>query len=720
MNKINFVSGETYTLSELFSGNRFIEIPDLQRDYCWGDENTGLVDGFIRTILEPFHAKDNTERYRKLNLGMIYGYESIPDYIQLCDGQQRITTLYLLIGMLNRWSGDNRFKKILAHHGEPYLKYAIRESSIYFIKDLVDYFFMGHSIENASDIQNAEWYFTEYSFDPSVLSMISALETIEKYEEEISAVGVDRFAEFVLEKLSFIYYDMGTRSQGEETFVVINTTGEPLTAVENLKPLVISVSDENKHYELLGKQDLDAAHTWEEMETWFWRNRDKSKYDTADAGFNEFLRWVSMLHQDTTDGRVLAELQILQNEADAGKMLFDYREISLDYIVDVFNSFVYVVTTLNLHYGNGDSLDKGQCFSFLPMLAYAMRFKACQADDLRRIGRFFANIVRIENVSRNITDYIASAIEIGKQITDICDVLGYGWISESILSREERRKLEIIKANPQNRKAIEEAFWHVQDKNVDEKALTLFKGQINPVIDWATDGVEFNLELFRHYSDLLDTIFKEKKSNDSTRRALLAWGMPGFPASYNDYLRFGWSVDARGVDKAGSWKTIIEANSDDFKRFLDDVACRGLDAIVSAPIESPWIMFVLYPQLLEYADTKGVGKWSYGWCVFKQSHAKPMPLVSAYALLMADAGLQYGWQKDGQVCFDKDSLETCVGALTLQPHILKGDVEHALRTARMLFKTESKSYGRKCRNKKYLKPKKKLIRRTESWTLRKN
>ena len=57
-NNIKFVSGETYNLSELFSGNRRIIIPDLQRDYCWGDENnvkstgeTGeLVSDFIKNI----------------------------------------------------------------------------------------------------------------------------------------------------------------------------------------------------------------------------------------------------------------------------------------------------------------------------------------------------------------------------------------------------------------------------------------------------------------------------------------------------------------------------------------------------------------------------------------------------------------------------------------------------------------------------------------------
>lgn len=29
-------SGKTYTLSQIFSENFTIAVPDLQRDYCWG------------------------------------------------------------------------------------------------------------------------------------------------------------------------------------------------------------------------------------------------------------------------------------------------------------------------------------------------------------------------------------------------------------------------------------------------------------------------------------------------------------------------------------------------------------------------------------------------------------------------------------------------------------------------------------------------------------
>lgn len=38
MNKvISFISGKEYSLADLFGGDTKIIIPDLQRDYCWGN-----------------------------------------------------------------------------------------------------------------------------------------------------------------------------------------------------------------------------------------------------------------------------------------------------------------------------------------------------------------------------------------------------------------------------------------------------------------------------------------------------------------------------------------------------------------------------------------------------------------------------------------------------------------------------------------------------------
>ena len=84
-NKINFITGETYTLAELFSGERQIIIPDLQRDYCWGSsknkkasgETGELVSDFIDNLFTLYELKDKAA----LNLGLIYGYEVPADHI---------------------------------------------------------------------------------------------------------------------------------------------------------------------------------------------------------------------------------------------------------------------------------------------------------------------------------------------------------------------------------------------------------------------------------------------------------------------------------------------------------------------------------------------------------------------------------------------------------------------------------------------------------------
>ena len=243
-NKINLISGESYNLAELFSGNRRIIIPDLQRDYCWGDNAALLVSDFLNTLLRQFNNKK--DRYKRLSLGLIYGYEVPENHVQLCDGQQRITTLYLLVGMLNRWSGDNRFVNFLINglysdKGQTYLQYSIRESTLYFIDDLVRKFFVSaevSNIENIDDIKACDWYFDDYNVDYSIQSMLGALSAMEKIRNQIE--DIDEFAEFLLHRLMFIYYDLENRALGEETFVVINTTGEPLTPTENLKPLILS------------------------------------------------------------------------------------------------------------------------------------------------------------------------------------------------------------------------------------------------------------------------------------------------------------------------------------------------------------------------------------------------------------------------------------------------------------------------------------------------
>ena len=223
-NKINIITGENYTLAELFSEERQIIIPDLQRDYCWGNNNNTKVSGkgelvsdFVNNLIDQFKSKDK----ESLNLGLLYGYEIPANHIQLCDGQQRITTLFLLLGMINKRTGAFRQHLIsdfeYEHDDkEPYLKYAIRESSLYFLSDLVCNFFISNT-DPVDKIKTADWYFQDYDLDPSIQSMIKTLEIIETLLTKTAEnIDLKEFGDWLLHKLTFMYVDMENRQNGED------------------------------------------------------------------------------------------------------------------------------------------------------------------------------------------------------------------------------------------------------------------------------------------------------------------------------------------------------------------------------------------------------------------------------------------------------------------------------------------------------------------------
>lgn len=293
-NDVKLKSGQEYTLEQLFNGKNKIVIPDLQRDYCWGDKAwnkdannyTELVSGFIDNLISSFNEKPNDN----LTLGLIYGYENPHFSIQLCDGQQRLTTLFLLIGIIYRNTENNIFKDILISKAElkddrePNLLYAIRESTLYFLSDLVCEFFLQKNIK-IEEITTKNWYFNEYDLDASIQSMLKAIKII---DAKLVNIDYTAFGEFIINKLQMLYYDMGHRTRGEETFVVINTTGEPLTATENLKPILIgTISDE-----LIRKK---VSEEWEDREKWFWQNKQPTE-QTSDEALKTFFIWYWQIH----------------------------------------------------------------------------------------------------------------------------------------------------------------------------------------------------------------------------------------------------------------------------------------------------------------------------------------------------------------------------------------------------------------------------------------
>lgn len=592
-------TGQAYKLQDLFSKDNKIIIPDLQRDYCWGTTKN-LVERFIDNLIEN---KD-----KELNLGLLYGYEAPLGHIQLCDGQQRITTLFLLLGMLNKKTNDT-FRRYLisekeeSDDWEPYLQYSIRESSLYFLSDLTRFFFIENKGLSVSDIKIQPWYFKDYDMDPSIQSMIAAMKII---ENKIQNIDCNIFGEHITEQLSFLYYDMGNRTKGEETFVVINTTGEPLSPTENLKPLLISRQPK--------ENQVECAQKWETWEQFFWKNRGKN--DTANNGLNEFFRWLMLLNLNVES----EEFKQIQKD---GTYKFDLKKIEFDKIDKYFEivskrlfSEKEKIFSDNKDWLSPDKDGNSQVIwlRLLTVLEYINKFPEAKERDLLRVRMFFKNLALIPNVTKAIAEVLPEAIRIVKKMpnADLCSVLEIKNVSKILLSEEGRRKLEIYR-DAENREEVENAFWK-------EEEYELWSGEILPMIKWATTDDKFDYNSFTTYRDKFNKVFHdnlEYEDLDVTRRALLTRELKDYPRKFKGYTNWSFAWDYE------DWKVLINDNVDKFKSFLDelnidDIYVAQKQMIENNPSEKKYDEFVKIPELLRYCNQKKM-QWEneLGWTLLK-------------------------------------------------------------------------------------------------------
>ena len=604
-----FQTGMEYCLGDIFNGDNKIIIPDLQRDYCWGDK-TALVETFVTNLIDLFNKDD-----LHITMGLIYGYEEPPQYLQLCDGQQRLTTLFLLLGLLNKRTANSFEQYIITDktRKEPRLHYAIRENTLFFLFDLVNNFFIDDNLSlPINDIQNQPWYFKDYDVDPSIQSILKALTIIDKQLENKDIKDKYKtFGEFLIDKVFFLYYDMENRRNGEETFVIINTTGEPLTATENLKPLILSKITDN------GKQQA-ASEDWENWEDFFWQNRGKN--DTADIGLKEFFRWVVLLQFDIINDNKAAFQNILESMPST-----DLRKLDLETVKKYFSIITFLfdkklIDEFDSYIAPQEQNGQITLFKILPVIEYIARFGKEEIKNIKRVIRFFFNLSRIDNVRKAISEQLPEALKIIKKLpnADIISLLEFkGEISKTLLTDEEEFKLTLYKTRRKERQNYEKRFWEAEDHSI-------WKGEIKPLLQWSCTGGLLNIDKFdvkyfdEYYKTFLHLFHDECNyvELDITRRALLTiLPSDNYPKMFRGYTNYSFCWEYE------DWKTLIYENDKEFKSFLDilrnkvDIQAIENDLINSCindiktgkrKLDYDLDKFLIYPEMLAYCEQKNI------------------------------------------------------------------------------------------------------------------
>jgi hypothetical protein len=312
-----------YSVRELFV-NSYIDqiiIPEIQRDYVWGEEQ---IIGLLESVLEDYNKYKNGEVplesndleikalfkdfYKKQkyssNIGFLYAYND-PEYVGkyfLIDGQQRITTVYLLLLALSMNSDKSIFEKY--YYTEEILKvdYRVRDAAHQFMSEFVKHILSGGKYA-AEEIKQQYWYFSSNDLDPTINAIIGNYNHINRFLKENDLYNVD-FLNYVQHFIEFWYFDTNLSDQGEELYIYMNARGEQIQPNENLKAdLLGSLKDENIN-EVEFREDYKEdknlnglknywGKKWEEWQDFFWQRKDKN--ENADTGFNEFIACIAGL-----------------------------------------------------------------------------------------------------------------------------------------------------------------------------------------------------------------------------------------------------------------------------------------------------------------------------------------------------------------------------------------------------------------------------------------
>ena len=129
------MKNDLYSILEIFEFTNLEQliIPEIQRDYVW--EKNEIFD-LLESIQDGFESTNGDIPY----LGFIYAYQD-RDYVYkyfLTDGQQRMTTIYLILiacfQLINKDIPD-----YLINNGKLKLDYKVRQITHEFLIDFVNH-----------------------------------------------------------------------------------------------------------------------------------------------------------------------------------------------------------------------------------------------------------------------------------------------------------------------------------------------------------------------------------------------------------------------------------------------------------------------------------------------------------------------------------------------------------------------------------------------------
>lgn len=361
---MNTIDSKKYTLIDLFRDTEGggealngIEIPLIQRDYAQGRDMPKVEDIRRRFVGALKKALINNE---PITLDFVYGEIDNNRTLIPLDGQQRLTTLFLLHWYIARHEGVSEDKLAFLTK----FSYATRYSAREFCKRLVspDYQPDFNRFKLSEEITDQNWMPLDWENDSTISAMLRMIDYIHvMFNNSCNNLWPRLEAGCI----SFYFLPIKQLGATDDLYIKMNSRGKPLTEFENVKaeweasiraisPSIMPQQDaEQLQHRIEQKMDLD----WTDL-LWPYRNGQtgSSADDVVDDKFIRYLRFLTdiiyykdeELKKNSSD--ILSIVEDLFRDSEKAPEHLEFIERGFDCWLDVdiehlFNTYLTTTPT---------------------------------------------------------------------------------------------------------------------------------------------------------------------------------------------------------------------------------------------------------------------------------------------------------------------------------------------------------------------------------------
>jgi len=254
------IEAKEVNVRDLFR-NRFFEIPLYQRPFSWNEEN------FQELVDDIRDAIDSEEENYFLGAILLRTKEDGITY-EIVDGQQRLTSLIILLAVFRDCLNDQKIQKWLIDEGDEYAGIPTRER-IRVWRDLQEIFSEyvyegGGTKKFIDDFESGRIKYSDK--DSPVYHLYEAMRCFRDFVEGLN--DVQSFLKYLFTKIYFVRIITDDRSSAFRLFNVLNTRGLPLSAADVLKSMNLEFVPEDRREDYFRK--------WRELEEDIGRKRLES------------------------------------------------------------------------------------------------------------------------------------------------------------------------------------------------------------------------------------------------------------------------------------------------------------------------------------------------------------------------------------------------------------------------------------------------------------